>query len=55
MKNRWFVGLTLGALLFACTSCASPARGRKADEKRKAKKAKASEVDRDYVPRGGFR
>ncbi len=54
MKNRWFVALALGALLFAAVGCGSPSGGKRKG-KSKAKKAGASEVDRDYVPRGGFR
>ena len=54
MKNRWFVALAVGALLFAWTGCAAPSEGKRKG-KGKSRKAKASEVDRDYVPRGGFR
>jgi hypothetical protein len=54
VKNRCFVALVVGALLFAWTGCASRAGGKRKG-KGERKKAKASEVDRDFVPRGGFR
>ena len=54
MKNRWSVGLLVAALLFAWTGCAAPSAGKRKG-KSKPKKPTASEVDRDYVPRGGFR
>jgi hypothetical protein len=52
--NRWFAAMVVCALLFASTGCASRSGGKRRG-KSERKKAKASEVDRDFVPRGGFR